>query len=198
MADVNDPNFQADLQNIFGDGENKKNKKDSGINSFKLAVFIFLIALTWLFIILFYASYVNYSRKYNKVLNNVNYELKSDISRLNKINTNLAFFKKVSKNQVNVSYVLYLLSIHRFGWTYIKSLAVNNGRVNISVFSLENGFARSLNLMNDYILYLNIYGLQMHTGRFRIASIIENRTGRNRGVTGGLASGRFRYSTQYQ
>ncbi|MHB8232955.1 MAG: hypothetical protein ACYDDB_08665 [bacterium] len=196
MADLKDFNFQSDFQNISGDGENKKNKKDSGINSFKLAVFIFLIALTWLFIILFYESYINYSRKYNKALSNVNYELKSDISRLNKINTNLVFFKKVSKDQVNVSYILYLLSVHRFGGTYIKSLAVNNGRVNISVFSLENGFAKSLNLMNDYVLYLNIYGLQMHTGMFRITSIVENRTGKNRGVIGGLASGRFRYSTK--
>ncbi|MHB1661696.1 MAG: hypothetical protein ACYCSQ_03580 [bacterium] len=196
MADFKDSNFQSDLQNIFGDGENKKNKKDSRIISFKLAIFIFLIALTWLFIILFYASYINYYRKYNKVLNNVNYELKSDISRLNKINTNLIFFKRVSKNQVNVSYMLYLLSLHRFGETYIKSLAVNGGRVKISVFSLESGFARSLNIMNDYILYLNIYGLQMHTGKFRITSIVEKKIGENRGVIGGLASGRFKYQRQ--
>lgn len=196
MAYIKDSNFNSGLQKIFGDGENKKNKKDSEISPFKLGIFIFLIALTWFFIILLYTSYINYSRKYDKVLGNLNYELKSDISRLNKINTNLVFFKKVSKNQVNVSYLLYLLSVHRFGGTYIKSLAVNNGRVNISVFSLENGFARSLNLMNDYSLYLNIYGLQMHTGKFRITSIIEKGAGENSRVIGGLTSGRFRRGIQ--
>lgn len=191
MANIKDSEFQSDLQNIFENGKNKKDNKNSGISPFKIGIFIFLIALTWLFIILFYISYINYSRKYHKVLNNINYELKSDISRLNKIKTNLVFFKKVSKNQVNVSYILYLLSIHRFGRTYIKSLAVHNGRVNISVFSLENSFSRSLNLINDYILYLNIYDLQMHTRRFKITSIAENRIGKNKVVIGGLVSERY-------
>ena len=105
--------------------------------------------------------------------------------------TNLIFFKKVSRNQVNISYILYLLSIRRFGRTYIKSLAVDNGRVKVSVSSLESGFARSLNLMNDYVLYLNIYGMQMHTGKFRIASLTEKGTKKNAGAAGVLASERF-------
>jgi hypothetical protein len=197
MADnINEPDFHSDLEKILGSGGSKK---DFGLSPFfKPGVFIFLTALAWLIIISLYASYINYYNKYDKVLNNLNFKLKTDTAKLNKIKTNLVFFRKVARNQVNVSYLLYLLSLRRFGDTYIKSLSVNNGRVNISVFSLENGFARSLNLMNDYTLYLNIYGLQMHTGRFRIASIIEKEKGKNRSIIGGISSGRFRYRINNQ
>ncbi len=178
MADIKEPDFHSDLEKILGP-------------FFKLGVFIFLIALAWLIIIFLYVSYINYSSKYDKVLNNLNFKLKNDISRLDKIKTNLIFFRKVAKNQVNVSYLLYLLSLRRFGATYIKSFSVNKGRVNISVFSLERSFTKSLNLMNDYVLYLNIYDLQMHTGRFAITSIAEKRIGKTSDIIGGLSSGRF-------
>ena len=190
MADIKEPDFHTDLEKILGSGGNKK---DFELNSFfKLGVFIFLIVLSWSIIVFLYVSYINYSNKYDKVLNNLNFQLKSDMARLKKIKTNLVFFRKVAKNQVNVSYILYLLSIHRFGETDIKSLSVNKGRVDISVFSLERSFAKSLNLMNDYVLYLNVYGLQTHTGRFGITSIEEKNGGKISRIIGVLSSGRFK------
>ena len=190
MADIKEPDFHTDLEKILGSGGNKK---DFELNSFfKLGVFIFLIVLSWSIIVFLYVSYINYSNKYDKVLNNLNFQLKSDMARLKKIKTNLVFFRKVAKNQVNVSYILYLLSIHRFGETDIKSLSVNKGRVDISVFSLERSFAKSLNLMNDYVLYLNVYGLQTHTGRFGITSIEEKSGGKISRIIGVLSSGRFK------
>lgn len=190
MADIKEPDFHADLEKIFGSGGNKKGFE---LNLFfKLGVFIFLIALSWSIIVFLCVSYINYSNKYDKVLNNLNFQLKSDITRLKKIKTNLVFFRKVAKNQVNVSYILYLLSIHRFGETGIKSLSVNKGRVDISVFSLERSFAKSLNLINDYVLYLNIYGLQTHTGMFGITSIEEKSGGKISRIIGVLSSGRFK------
>jgi hypothetical protein len=196
MTESKDFDFHPDLKGIFGkngNDENKKNKKNWDENIFKLALFILLIGLTWLLIILIYISYIDYSRKYDNVLNNINHKLKADNLKLDKINTNLIFFKKVNRNQVNVSYILYLLSMRRFGRTYIKSISANNGQVNISIFSLERGFARSLNLMNDYKLYLNIYGLQMHTGRFRITYISENSSRKKIGIAGRISSVRFPY-----
>ncbi len=190
MADVKEPDFHADLEKILGSGGNKKGFELNPF--FKLGVFIFLIALSWSIIVFLCVSYINYSNKYDKVLNNLNFQLKSDITRLKKIKTNLVFFRKVAKNQVNVSYILYLLSIHRFGETGIKSLSVNKGRVDISVFSLERSFAKSLNLMNDYVLYLNIYGLQTHTGRFGITSIEEKSGGKISRIIGVLSSVRFK------
>ena len=191
MTDINkEPDFHADLEKILESGGNKK---DFALNPFfKLGVFIFLIVLSWSIIVFLYVSYINYSNKYDKVLNNLNFELKSDITRLRKIKTNLVFFKKVAKNQVNVSYILYLLSLHRFGETGIKSMSVNKGRVDISVFSLEKSFEKSLNLMNDYVLYLNIYGMQMHTGNFGITSIGEKNEGKTSRIIGVLSSGKFR------
>ncbi len=192
MADIKEPDFHSDLEKILGSG---LNKKDFRSNYFvKLGIFIFLIVVSWSIIIFLYASYINYFNKYDKILNNLNFQLKSDITKSNKIKTNLVFFRKVAKNQVNVSYLLYLLSIRRFGKTGIKSFSVNKGRVNISVFSMEKSFTRSLNLMNDYVLYLNIYCLQMHTGRFRITSVNENKSGKSSGDIWGLSSGRFDFA----
>ena len=192
MADIKEPDFHTDLEKILGSGGNKKGFELNPF--FKLGVFIFLIALSWSIIVFLCVSYINYSNKYDKVLNNLNFQLKSDITRLKKIKTNLVFFRKVAKNQVNVSYILYLLSIHRFGETDIKSLSVNKGRVDISVFSLERSFAKSLNLMNDYVLYLNIYGLQTHTGRFGITSIEEKNGGKISRIIGVISSGRFKFN----
>jgi len=160
---------------------------------FKIGIFLFLTILSWSIIVFLYISYINYSNRYDKVLNNLNFELKSDITRLKKIKTNLVFFRQVAKNQVNVSYILYLLSLHRFGETGLKSMSVNKGRVYISVFSLEKSFEKSLNLMNDYVLYLNIYGMQTHAGRFSITSIGEKNTGKTSRIIGELSSGKFPY-----
>jgi hypothetical protein len=191
MSDIHkEPDFHADLEKILESGEN--NKYFALNPFFKLGIFIFLTVLSWSVIVFIYVSYINYSNKYDKVLNNLNFQLKSDITRLKKIKTNLVFFRQVAKNQVNVSYILYLLSIHRFGETGIKYLSVNKGRVDISVFSLEKSFEKSLNLMNDYVLYLNIYGLQAHTGNFDITSIGEENAGKTSRIIGVLSSGKFR------
>lgn len=191
MTEINGSDFHSDFDKIFGSGGNKNFELNP---FFKIGIFIFLILLAWLLIAHLYLSYINYTNKYDKALNNLNFKLKNDMAKLGKVRTNLVFFRKMAKNQVNVSYILYVLSLRRFGETGIKSLSVNKGRVNISIFSLEDGFARSLNLMNDYVLYLNIYGMQMHTGRFAITSI-EEKSGagksQNSSIIGVLSSGRF-------
>ncbi len=193
MSKLKDMEFhsESDLRETL-DGGTKKGGRGKKTDRLMLFGIIFLIALIWSVMIFYYVSYVNYSNKYYNVLININRRLKNDASRLNRVKTNLIFFKKVSRSQVNVSYILYLLSIRRFGRTYIKSLTVDNGRVKVSVFSSESGFLRSLNLMNDYVLYLNIYGLRMRTGKFRIVSLTEKGTKKNDGAAGVLASSRFK------
>ncbi len=189
MAEIKGSDFDSDLQKIFGyDDRGRKN----GINPSVMVLLVFLIVATWFFISLYYLSYINYSKKYDIVLNNLNYKLKNDMSRLDRIKTNLTFFKSVNKNQVNVSYILYLLSLHRFGKSYVRSLAVNDGRVNVSIFSLENSFRKNLGIIRDYALYLNIYDLRMHTGKFGIASLIKEKVGKENGVAGTIVSSRFK------
>ncbi len=195
MAGIKEADFHADLEKILGSGLNKNGFKSNYF--LKLGFLLFLIVLSWSIIIFLYASYINYFNKYDKVLNNLNFQLKGDISRFNKIKTNLVFFRNVAKNQVNVSYLLYLLSVRRFGDTAIKSMSVNKGRVNISIFSLEKSFAKNLNLMNDYALYLNIYGLNTHTGRFAISSFNGNNSIKNAQTLWGLSSGRFNVNSDY-
>ncbi|HEC24958.1 MAG TPA: hypothetical protein ENI54_02945 [bacterium] len=191
MTEIKGSDFYSDLQKIFGyDGRGRRNGK--GINLSVIVLLVFLIVATWFFISLYYLSYINYSKKYNIVLNNLNYKLKNDISRLDRIKTNLTFFKSINKNQVNVSYILHLLSLHRFGKSYIKSLAVNDGRVDVSIFSLENSFRKNLGIMRDYALYLNLYDLRMHTGRFGIASLIKEKAEGKSGFVGTITSNRFK------
>ncbi|MFW0883754.1 hypothetical protein ACMCNP_01645 [Candidatus Acidulodesulfobacterium sp. H_13] len=189
MTEIKGSDFHSDLQKIFGYDDRRNG---NGINPLVMVLLVFLIVATWFFISLYYLSYINYSKKYNIVLDNLSYKLKNDMSRSDRIKTNLTFFKSVNKNQVNVSYVLYLLSLHRFGKSYVRSLTVNDGRIDISIFSLENSFRKNLGIMRDYALYLNIYDLRMHTGRFGIASLIEEKTGKKSGVVGTITSSRFK------
>lgn len=133
--------------------------------------FITFIILTWLLIFLTCFSYFNFSGKYGKALEGLRTHLKKDSSRLVMIRNNTKFFGSVAKNQVNVYYLFYLLSLHRFGSIYLKSVSVKNGRVVLSALSSGKSFERSLNYMNDYALYLSIYGMPLHTGQFRVSSI---------------------------
>ncbi|MGC8554077.1 MAG: hypothetical protein ACP5NA_01080 [Candidatus Acidulodesulfobacterium sp.] len=185
MNEINGSDFHSDFDKIFESGRNKNNLELNPY--FKIGVFVFLIIVLWMFIIYLYVSYVSRTSKYEKALENINYKLKNDSIKLKKLNDNLIFFKKVAENQVNVSYILYLLSLHRFGESGIRSISVNKGKVGISVFLLEKGFARSLNLMNDYAIYLNIYDMKMHTGRFYLNAIKS----KNKETIGVLSSKRF-------
>jgi hypothetical protein len=139
----------------------------------------------------YYLSYVNSSKKYNGILSRLSLNLKGDTLRYNKVKTNLIFFKQVNKNQVNISNLLYLLSIHRFGLTYVQSITVRDGHIYIGMMSSGRRFLKGLRLMRDYAVYLNIYSLQMHTGSFKITSLIETKTKSNKGVLGVLTSGRY-------
>ncbi len=185
MDEMNGSNFHSDFDRIFESGRNKNNLELNPY--FKIGVFVFLIIFLWAFIIYLYMSYLNKTIKYEKALENINYKLKNDSLKLKRLNSNLIFFRKVAKNQVNVSYILYILSLHRFGESRIKSLSVNKGKVSVSVFSFEKGFARALNIMNDYLLYLNIYDMKMHTGRFYLNAL----KGKNKEIIGILSSKRF-------
>ena len=185
MDEMSNSSFHSDFDKIFESGRNKNNLELNPY--FKIGVFVFLILFLWTLIIYLYVSYINRTSKYEKALENINYKLKNDSLKLKKLNSNLIFFRKVAENQVNVSYILYLLSLHRFGESRIKSLSVNKGKVDISVFSLEKGFARTLNLMNDYVIYLNIYDMKMHTGRFYLNALKS----KNKEIIGVLSSKRF-------
>ncbi len=185
MNEINGSDFHSDFDRIFESGRNKNNLELHPY--FKIGVFVFLILVLWMFIISLYMSYIKRSDQYKKALENINYKLKNDSLKLKKLNNNLIFFKKVAENQVNVSYIIYLLSLHRFGASGINSLSVNHGKVSISIFSLEKNFTRSLNIMNDYAIYLNIYDMKMHTGRFYLNAIKS----KNKETIGILSSKRF-------
>ena len=185
MDEMNGSDFHADFDKIFESGRNKNNLELNPY--FKIGVFVVLILFLWTLIIYLYVSYINRTSKYEKALENINYKLKNDSLRLKRLDANLIFFKKVAENQVNVSYILYLMSLHRFGESEIRTLSVNKGKVGISVFSLEKGFTRSLNLMNDYVIYLNIYDMKMHTGRFYLNALKS----KNKEIIGVLSSKRF-------
>ena len=185
MDEMNGSDFHADFDKIFESGRNKNNLELNPY--FKIGVFVVLILFLWTLIIYLYVSYINRTSKYEKALENINYKLKNDSLRLKRLDANLIFFKKVAENQVNVSYILYLLSLHRFGESRIKSLSVNKGKVGVSVFSFEKGFARTLNLINDYVIYLNIYDMKMHTGKFYLNALKI----KNKEIIGVLSSKRF-------
>ena len=188
---------ESDLHKLFKDDKNipfNKNtnkKKWDALNLFVIVLLITLIVITWLSMYFYYLSYVNSSKKYNGILSRLSLNLKGDILRYNKVKTNLIFFKQVNKNQVNISNLLYLLSTHRFGLTYVQSITVRNGHIYIWMMSSGRRFLKSLRLMRDYAVYLSIYSLQMHTGSFKITSLIETKTKSNKGVLGALTSGGY-------
>ena len=98
MDEMSNSGFQSDFDKILE------------LNPyFKIGVFVFLILFLWTLIIYMYVSYVNKTTKYDDVLKSINYKLKNDSIRLKRLNSNLIFFRKVAENQVNVSYILYLL-----------------------------------------------------------------------------------------
>ncbi len=188
---------ESDLHKLFKDDRNipfnkNTNKKErDALNLFVIILLITLIVITWLSVYFYYLSYVNSSKKYNGILSRLSLNLKGDTLRYNKVKTNLIFFKQVNKNQVNISNLLYLLSIHRFGLTYVQSITVRDGHIYIGMMSSGRRFLKGLRLMRDYAVYLNIYSLQMHTGSFKITSLIETKTKSNKGVLGVLTSGRY-------
>ena len=188
---------ESDLHKLFKDDRNipfnkNTNKKErDALNLFVIILLITLIVITWLSMYFYYLSYVNSSKKYNGILSRLSLNLKGDTLRYNKVKTNLIFFKQVNKNQVNISNLLYLLSIHRFGLTYVQSITVRDGHIYIGMMSSGRRFLKGLRLMRDYAVYLNIYSLQMHTGSFKITSLIETKTKSNKGVLGVLTSGRY-------
>jgi hypothetical protein len=188
---------ESDLHKLFKDDKNipfnkNTNKKErDALNLFVIILLITLIVITWLSMYFYYLSYVNSSKKYNGILSRLSLNLKGDTLRYNKVKTNLIFFKQVNKNQVNVSNLLYLLSIHRFGLTYVQSITVRDGHIYIWMMSSGRRFLKSLRLMRDYAVYLSIYSLQMHTGSFKITSLIETKTKSNKGVLGVLTSGGY-------
>ncbi len=191
---------ESDLHKLFKDDKNipfnkNTNKKErDALNLFVIILLITLIVITWLSMYFYYLSYVNSSRKYNDILGKLSLNLKKDASRYGNIKTNLIFFKQVNKNQVNVSNLLYLLSIHRFGLTYVQSITVRDGHVYVRMMSRNMGFLKGLRLMRDYAVYLSIYSLQMHTGSFRIASLIKTKTKKNtKGVSGILESAVYKH-----
>ena len=188
---------ESDLHKLFKDDRNipfnkNTNKKErDALSLFIIILLITLIVITWLSMYFYYLSYVNSSKKYNGILSRLSLNLKGDTLRYNKVKTNLIFFKQVNKNQVNISNLLYLLSIHRFGLTYVQSITVRDGHIYIGMMSSGRRFLKGLRLMRDYAVYLNIYSLQMHTGSFKITSLIETKTKSNKGVLGVLTSGRY-------
>ncbi len=187
---------ESDLHKLFKDDKNipfnkNTNKKRDTLNLSIIILLIALIVITWFLMYLYYLSYVNSSKKYNGILSTLSLNLKGDILRYNKIKTDLIFFKQVNKNQVNISNLLYLLSLHRFGSTYVKSVKVRDGHVFISIMSLDKGFIKGLRLMRNYAVYLSIYSLQMHTGSFKIASLFETKMKGNKGIVGILKSDKF-------
>ncbi len=188
---------ESDLHKLFKDDKNipfnkNTNKKErDALNLFVIILLITLIVITWLSMYFYYLSYVNSSKKYNGILSRLSLNLKGDTLRYNKVKTNLIFFKQVNKNQVNVSNLLYLLSMHRFGLTYVQSITIRDGHIYIWMMSSGRRFLKSLRLMRDYAVYLSIYSLQMHTGSFKITSLIETKTKSNKGVLGVLTSGGY-------
>ena len=188
---------ESDLHKLFKDDKNipfnkNTNKKErDALNLFVIILLITLIVITWLSMYFYYLSYVNSSKKYNGILSRLSLNLKGDTLRYNKVKTNLIFFKQVNKNQVNVSNLLYLLSMHRFGLTYVQSITVRDGHIYIWMMSSGRRFLKSLRLMRNYAVYLSIYSLQMHTGSFKITSLIETKTKSNKGVLGVLTSGGY-------
>ncbi len=188
---------ESDLHKLFKDDKNipfnkNTNKKErDALNLFIIILLITLIVITWLSMYFYYLSYVNSSKKYNGILSRLSLNLKGDTLRYNKVKTNLIFFKQVNKNQVNVSNLLYLLSMHRFGLTYVQSITVRDGHIYIWMMSSGRRFLKSLRLMRNYAVYLSIYSLQMHTGSFKITSLIETKTKSNKGVLGVLTSGGY-------
>lgn len=195
MAEFNETDFHA----LFKGDNNaplNKNKKRAlaGLNLFVLVPLMVLIIIAWFLMYLYYLSYVNSSVKYNNILNRETLNLKNDKLRYDKIKTDLKFLKTVNKNQVNVSNLLYILSLHRFGLTYVRSIKVNKGRVSIELMSLDDGYVKGLRSMSDYAVYLNIYSLQMHTGGFKITSLTDNSAKGNTGILGKIESGRYRHN----
>ena len=188
---------ESDLHKLFKDDKNipfnkNTNKKErDALNLFVIILLTTLIVITWLSMYFYYLSYVNSSKKYNGILSRLSLNLKGDILRYNKVKTNLIFFKQVNKNQVNISNLLYLLSTHRFGLTHVQSITVRDGHIYIWMMSSGRRFLKGLHLMMDYAVYLNIYSLQMHTGSFKITSLIETKTKSNKGVLGVLTSGGY-------
>ncbi|MDA8303772.1 MAG: hypothetical protein M0016_01225 [Deltaproteobacteria bacterium] len=194
----------SDLHNLFKDdrdipfNKNKNtNKERDALNLFVIILLITLIVITWLSMYFYYLSYVNSSKKYNGILSRLSLNLKGDTLRYNKVKNNLIFFKQVNKYQINISNLLYLLSIHRFGLTYVKSIKVEGGHIYIWMMPSGGRFLKGLRLMGDYAAYLSIYSLQMHTGSFKITSLVETKTKSKKGVLGVLTSGRYYKHSNY-
>lgn len=190
---------ESDYHSLFKSEENvpfnkKTDKKQGALNLFVVIALTILIIITWFSVYMCYLSYENSSKKSGDISRGLSLNLKTDTLRYNKIKTNLAFFKTVNKDQINISNLFYLLSLHRFGSTYVSFIKTDNGRIIVGIVSLNKQFLKSLRLVRDYAMYLNISDSQMHTNGFKITALAYAKAKKGKHILGVLTSNRYKPS----
>ncbi len=193
MNEFNGSDYQSLFKNNENDSFNKKiDQKRGTLNLLVVMALAMLIIITWFSIYLCYLSYINSTKKSGYISKGLSLNLKKDTLRYNKIKTNLAFFKTTDENQVNISNLFYLLSLHRLSSTYVSFIKADNGRISVGIVSLDKGYFKSLRLIRDYALYLNMYDSQMHTDGFKIVTLTNIKTKNGNYILGVLESGKYR------
>ena len=191
MSDFKIDDFHKIIDDNYGDGDdidlldmdnsfkkinntkinnNRKNKKQQKII---ILVYIFVLIIIWFAFFINYVTSNKIIAKYNKELSSLSIHIKNNSVFLDKLKNNLHFFKNIKYNQINISNLLYTVSIHKFPKSKLRSIIVKDGRVYLRLIIYKKNFLNSLNNLTGYKVYLNMNKNKIFTGRFKINYLIR-------------------------
>ncbi|MHB1680656.1 MAG: hypothetical protein ACYCTB_09160 [bacterium] len=194
MSDFKNDDFHKIIDDTYGDdvdmlnksnyfneiNNNKINNNRKNKNQQKIIILVYIFVL----IVIWFAFFINYVAsnkiivKYNKELSLLSINIKNNSVFLDKLKNNLHFFKNIKYNQINISNLLYAVSIHKFPKSKLRSIIVKDGKVYLRLIVYKNNFLNSLNSLISYKFYLNMNKNKIFAGRFKIDYLI--RVGKNK------------------
>ncbi|MHB8281601.1 MAG: hypothetical protein ACYDDE_02210 [bacterium] len=170
-----------DTDNFFKKINNTKinnNRKNKNQQKIIILGYIFILIAIWFALFINYAASSKIISKYNKELSLLSINIKNNSVFLDKLKNNLHFFKNIKYNQINISNLLYAVSIHKFPKSKLISIIVKDGKVYLRLIVYKKNFLNSLNNLTGYKVYLNMNKNKIFTGRFKIDYLI--RVGKNK------------------
>ncbi len=175
---LNDMLNKNDYFNEINNNEINNNRKNKNQYKIIILLYIFVLIVIWFAFFINYAAGAKIIAKYNKELSLLSINIKNNSVFLDKLKNNLHFFKNIKYNQINISNLLYAISIHKFPKSKLSSIIVKDGKVYLQLIVYKKNFLNSLNNLMSYKVYLNMNKNKIFTGRFKIDYLI--RVGKNK------------------
>ena len=147
--------------------------KNKNHNKLLILAYLFALIIIWSAFFINYVSDSNKISQYNKELSIISSSIKKNSALLEKLKSNLFFFKNIKNNQVNIANLLYNISIHKFSAGKLTSVLIKSGKVYLKFIVYKNNFLNSLNNLMGYKVYLNMNRNEIFTGRFKIVSLVK-------------------------